>query len=406
MSRREIRLPALSATMEAAVLIEWSVEPGDEVREGQSIASVSTDKVDMDLEAPFGGTIVELVAAAGDEVPLGGHLATVETEADDLLGGLSFDQSPETEDVPEPPPAAESENAPVAESERGAGIVPASPPARKMARDRGIDLSDVEPTGRRGQVTPADVAAHAAKLEEKDEPASTPRPEPPATPTPTPRTAPTEPSDARRAAIRRATAQVMTRSAAVPQFTLYRTVDVESASRSRGGTSWTTVLVRALASALREHPELNARWDDETEGLIPFDSLRVGLAVDRPGSGLVVTSIPDPDLQPLEDADAAVRALIDRTRTGKIRPEDMAQGSVSLSNLGGLGVDRFNALLFPPQPLIMSIGTIRHRPTASSDGSLRATLSAEIGLTIDHRVADGADGARYLDTFVGALDAS
>lgn len=404
MSRREIRLPALSATMESAVLIEWSVQPGDEVREGQAIASVSTDKVDMDLEAPFAGTIVELVAAAGEEVPLGGHLATVETEADDLLGGLSFDQSSETEDVSEPAPTAE--RAPVADSGRGAGIVPASPPARKMARDRGIDLSEVDPTGRRGQVTPADVAAHATRLEDKTEPAPTPRPGPPATPATVPRTAPTEPSDARRAAIRRATAQVMTRSAAVPQFTLYRTVDVESASRSRGGTSWTTVLVRSLASALREHPELNARWDDEAEGLIPFDSLRVGLAVDRPGSGLVVTSIADPDLQPLEDADAAVRALIDRTRTGKIRPEDMAQGSVSLSNLGGLGVDRFNALLFPPQPLIMSIGTIRHRPTATSDGSLRATLTAEVGLTIDHRVADGADGARYLETFVRALDAS
>ena len=406
MSRREIRLPALSATMESAVLIEWSVQPGDEVREGQAIASVSTDKVDMDLEAPFAGTIVELVAAAGEEVPLGGHLATVETEADDLLGGLSFDESSGAEDVPHPTQTAE--RAPVSDSGRGAGIVAASPPARKMARDRGIDLSDIDPTGRRGQVTPADVAAHAARLEEKTEPAPTPRSEPPAAPpAPSPpRTAPAEPSDARRAAIRRATAQVMTRSAAVPQFTLYRTVDVESASRSRGGTSWTTVLVRALASALREHPELNARWDDEAEGLIPFDSLRVGLAVDRPGSGLVVTSIADPDLQPLEDADAAVRALIDRTRTGKIRPEDMAQGSVSLSNLGGLGVDTFNALLFPPQPLIMSIGTIRHRPTASSDGSLRATLTAEVGLTIDHRVADGADGARYLETFVRALDAS
>lgn len=403
MSRREIRLPALSATMESAVLIEWSVQPGDEVREGQAIASVSTDKVDMDLEAPFGGTIVELVATAGDEVPLGGHLATVETEADDLLGGLSFDQSADTEGEPTPPISSEPEDEPVAAPSSASGIVPASPPARKMAKERGIDLADITPSGRRGQVTPADVANHASKVDEKAEPAAPPRPVATTPPAP-PDTAPTEPSGTRRAAIRRATAQVMSRSASIPQFTLYRTVNVESASRSRGGTSWTTVLVRALAAALREHPELNARWDDKTEGLIPFQGVRVGLAVDRPGSGLVVTSVPDPDLPPLEDADAAIRGLIDRTRTGKIRPEDMTQASVSLSNLGGLGVDRFNALLFPPQPLILAIGTIRHRPTASSDGSLRATLSAEVGLTIDHRVADGADGARYLETFVQALD--
>ncbi len=131
--------------------------------------------------------------------------------------------------------------------------------------------------------------------------------------------------------------------------------------------------------------------------------MKVGLAVDRPGVGLVVSNIADPDLGDLDDVDAAVRALVDRTRTGKLRPEDMGAGSVTLSNLGGLGIDRFEALLFPPQAIIMSVGTIRHRPAAKADGSLRATLTAEVGLTVDHRVADGADGARFLQTFVEAL---
>lgn len=404
MSEREIRLPALSATMESAVLLEWSIEPGDEIREGQPIASVSTDKVDMDLEAPFSGTVVALVASAGDEVPLGGHLATVETEADDLLGGMSFD----TGGGPEQPSPAEQATETRDETDQSptpTRIVPASPPARKMARERGIDLAHVTPTGRRGQVTPADVAAHSERAARADD-RPTPQPRPAPTPPTTTEVASTGPAggDPRRAAIRRATAEVMSRSASIPQFTLYRTVNVEAAARARGGTSWTTVLVRALAMALREHPELNAHWDDDSATTVPFDQVRIGLAVDRPGSGLVVTSIEDPDLPPLEDADVAVRGLIDRTRTGKIRPDDMAQASITLSNLGGLGVDRFNALLFPPQPLILSIGTIRHRPTAAGDGSLRATLSAEVGLTVDHRVADGADGARYLDSFVTVLD--
>ena len=405
MSEREIRLPALSATMESAVLLEWSIKPGDEIKEGQPIASVSTDKVDMDLEAPFSGTVVTLIAAAGDEVPLGGHLATVETEADDLLGGLSFDAASTSDEAP-PAASAPDVAAPdvVAQQAPTGGIVPASPPARKMARERGIDLATVTPTGRRGQVTPADVAAHSDRATRvEDHPAPAPEPAQARTAA-RPESTDSAAADPRRAAIRRATADVMNRSAGIPQFTLYRSVNVEAAARARGGTSWTTVLVRALAAALREHSDLNARWDDASATPVPFEQLRIGLAVDRPGSGLVVTSIGDPDLLPLDDADAAVRGLIDRTRTGKIRPDDMAQASITLSNLGGLGVDRFNALLFPPQPLILSIGTIRHRPTATADGSLRATLSAEVGLTVDHRVADGADGARYLDTFIRALD--
>ena len=411
MSKREIRLPALSATMESAVLLEWNVSPGDTIKEGQAIASVSTDKVDMDLEAPFDGTIVTLVASAGDEVPLGGHLATVETEADDLLGGLTLGGDADAPESSEPesgePEPSGPATADAGEIERAVptGIVAASPPARKMARELGIDLADITPTGRRGQVTPADVRAHADG-ERAPEPA--PREAPPTQPAPasqpSPRTEPSPASDAKRAAIRKATADVMNRSAAIPQFTLYRTVDVESAATARAGSSWTTLLVRALAVAMREHPELNARWDTDSEATVAFDTVRIGLAVDRPGSGLVVTSIADPDVPPVDEADRAVRALVDRTRTGKIRPDDMAQASVTLSNLGGLGVDRFNALLFPPQPLILSIGTIRHRPTAAADGSLRATLTAEVGLTVDHRVADGADGARYLQSFAEALD--
>ncbi|MDH3249983.1 MAG: 2-oxo acid dehydrogenase subunit E2, partial [Acidimicrobiia bacterium] len=257
------------------------------------------------------------------------------------------------------------------------------------------------------QITPSDVAGAIDKMGRAASPEPTPvrsvePPAPAVTPTPPPASAkPVD--DARRLAIKRATVEAMNRSAVVPQFTLYRTVDLEPAAGRRAGASWTTVLVRALAVATREHPELNATWDDG-EGVVHHnEAVKVGLAVDRPGVGLVVSSISDPDQLDLDDADAAIRALVDRTRTGKLRPEDMGAGSVTLSNLGGLGVDRFEALLFPPQAIIMSVGTIRHRPVAKADGSLRATLTAEVGLTVDHRVADGADGARFLQTLVEAL---
>lgn len=408
MSVREVRLSALSATMESATLLQWNVQPGDTVTQGQAIAEVSTDKVDMDLEAPFAGTVVELSVEPGSEVPLGGLLATFETEAEDLLGGLDLGGSAPEADAgaSQASPAESVAAAPPAPA--SGGIVAASPPARKMAREHGLDLGQIAPTGRRGQVTPSDVAKAIGRQSHE---APSPAPTPAARPTLEPRTAkaqsdvpaPKPVDDARRLAIRRATVEAMNRSALVPQFTLYRTVDLESAAARRAGASWTTVLVRALASATREHPELNAVWDVADGVVVGNVGVKVGLAVDRPDVGLVVSSIADPDQFDLDDADAAIRALIDRTRTGKLRPEDMGAGSVTLSNLGGLGVDRFEALVLPPQAIIMSVGTIRHRPVAKADGSLRATLTVEVGLTVDHRVADGADGARFLQTFVEAL---
>lgn len=384
---REVRLPALSATMEEATLLSWKVAPGDEVREGQPIAEVATDKVDMELEAPFAGSVVALLVEPGTLVPLGGALATIATEAEDLLGGLDLGGEPAVS--PTAPPV-ETPAAPVPAGRVPSGIVPASPPARKLARTLGVDLTAVRPTGARGQVTPADVRDHAGRV-----PASAPAP-----------VVAAEPGGdaAKRLTVRRATADIMGASAAIPQFTLYRTLVLDRAAGRRAGRSWTTELVRALAGALRRHPELNARWDEPARTTVGFDAVRIGLAIDRPGVGLVVAAIADPDLADPDDADRMVRTVTDRARTGKPKPEDMAQASVTLSNLGGLGVDSFNALLFPPQAAILSAGSIRMRPVATSDGALKAALTCEVGLTIDHRVSDGADGARFLESFTELVE--
>jgi len=383
MSSLEIRLPALSATMEEATILSWLVAPGDTVAEGQAIAEVSTDKVDMELESPYAGTIQEILAEEGATVPLGGAMATIESEADDLLGGLALGRDapapvPEVEPEAEPEPAPEPVVAPQAST-----IVPAAPAARKLARERGVDLASVTPTGARGQVTPADVEARAGMVE----------------------VPPSAPDDAKRLGVRRATADIMTRSAAIPQFALRRQLLLDRAAARKAGRTWTTELVRALAAAVREHSGLNARWDDDARDIVPFDALRVGLAVDRPGVGLVVAAIEEPDLLEPDAADRAVRALVDRARSGRPKRDDMAQASITISNLGGFGVDRFDALLFPPQAAILSVGSIAVRPVATSDRVLTAALTCEVGLTIDHRVADGADGARLLQTFADLIEA-
>jgi pyruvate dehydrogenase E2 component (dihydrolipoamide acetyltransferase) len=389
-SIREVRLPALSATMEEATLLSWKVSPGDTVTQGAPLAEVATDKVDMDLDSPFDGTVRELLVEPGAVVALGDPVATIETEAEDLLGGLDLTlEAPPVDSAPVPERASEPEVAPTPSG----GIIPAAPPARKLARELAVDLATIAPTGRRGQVTTSDVRRHAAGAESKSVATA-----PPVATTP----APVAMDDPKRLSVRRATTQVMGKSNDVPQFTLWRTLVLDNAATVRGGVSWTTVLARGLVAALEHHPELNARWDDATESLVPFDGMAVGLAVDRPGVGLVVVTVDLPG--DVETADQAIRTAADRARTGKLTPPDLAQASITLSNLGGLGVDRFNALLFPPQPLILSAGSIRMRPMATGDGALKAALTCEVGLTVDHRVADGADAARFLATFADLVE--
>lgn len=408
MAELDIRMPALSATMEDAELLSWLVEVGDEVRSGQPLAEVATDKVDMELESPYDGTVAELIAEPGERVDLGAVVARITSKEEDLLGDLDLGGSGAEEDAPaaEPPRTDPVAEEPTGEPASGPRIVAAAPAVRKRAKELGLDLAEIPPTGTRGQVTLADLQTY----QEQQQAASTPAPTstPPAASTPAPTKAPTEPriparaSRSRQDAIRLATARITTRSAAVPQFTLYRRLDMSSAIAQRDGRSWTTELARALAASLWRHPECNATWDEDAEELVPLDGVRIGIAVDSP-DGLVTVGVDDPDAIGPDEADAQVRAAIARAREGKLTPSDMAANSTTISSLGGLGVDRFNALLVPPQATILSVGRIVETPVVV-DGHVRVKPMMDVGLTVDHRVADGADGARLLETFATRLD--
>ncbi len=381
---RDVRLPALSATMETATLIEWRVNPGETVTEGQAIAEVETDKVDMEVEAPFSGTVISLELHPGDELPVGGVLATVDADDDDLLGFLD---QPHSTEVPE--------SAEVPESDKSAPIVKAVPAARRLARDSSVDLTQLTPTGARGQVTVEDVKSVVQESERLN------------TERPSPESQATEPNrDHRVQANRRATATVVSRSAAIPQFTLYRQLDLTYAGANKSAEGWTTIFVRALAGALRQHPDVNVQWSDETSSPVPLDAVRVGIAVDRPGIGLTTATATNPDHGDRQTADRMVRLIIDRARAARAVPDDLAPAAVTLSNLGSFGVDRFDALVIPPQAAIMSVGAIAMRAVATATGGVRAALTCDVGLTFDHRIADGADGARFLATFADIVERS
>jgi pyruvate dehydrogenase E2 component (dihydrolipoamide acetyltransferase) len=402
MAVREVRLPALTTTMEEAELVEWRVEVGDEVREGQPLGEVVTDKVDMELESPVDGTVAALLVEAGSVVSVGTVVARVDTEADDLLGGLGLDDDEGEGERQRAGGGAIAASAAGTGNGEARPRMPAPPPVRIRARQAGVDLADVTPTGRRGQVTTEDLRRY---LEARDA-------APPAVaasaatqpPRPTSTTTVDGPAERRRVALRAATARVVTRSAAIPQFTLHRTIDLTRAAQRKDGRSWTTEIVRALAAALREHPRLNGRWNDEAQRVETIDTVRIGLAVDV-AAGLLVVGVDEPDRITPTHADEHIREIAGRARDGRLDSADVEGITFTVSNLGGLGVDAFDALLMPPQAGILSVGRVVERPVVV-DGRIRPRLQVDVGLTVDHRVADGADGARLLETFATLLEAA
>jgi pyruvate dehydrogenase E2 component (dihydrolipoamide acetyltransferase) len=202
-------------------------------------------------------------------------------------------------------------------------------------------------------------------------------------------------TEARRTAVRKAVARAMVPSAAIPQFTVWREIPLDAADAARHDLSWTTVLLRAYAAALREVPGLLSRWEDGAPTTAGPPSIALAVASER---GLLVPTFVEPDLGDAAAKDAEVRAVVRAARDGKVDGAYLAVANGSLSNLGGFGVDRFQALLTPPQATVLSLGSIRHRPVAAP-GGVGVALTVEAGLTVDHRVADGAHAAELLERF-------
>ncbi len=409
MARLAIRMPKMSMTMTEGEVSEWMVKVGDEITEGDVVCEVMTDKVDMEVESTVSGTLVEIVVDSG-MVDVGEPIGWVEGEDTgggfgDLLSEPAADPTPAVEPeaaVAPTEPAPPAGPAPVAP----AGIVPAIPRARGLAGEHGIDLATVTPSGPEGLVRVPDVEAliapPAAPADEPRHAAPATAPAPVTAPAAAPaQAAPTAPStsakpavaDARKAAIRGAVARKMTPSAAIPQFTVWRELELDAANTQRRGVSWTTVLLRAYAAALREVPDLLCRWENDRATESGPPAIALAVATDR---GLLVPTLTEPDRGDAQELDTEIRAMVKAAHTGKLDKAYMAVANGSVSNLGGLGVDRFQALLTPPQASVLSLGAIKQRPVAVP-GGVGLALTVHAGLTVDHRVADGAHAAELLE---------
>ena len=425
----EIKMPALSPTMEQGTLAKWLVKEGDTVKSGDILAEIETDKATMEFEAVDEGTITAISVPEGTEgVKVGTVIATIAGEDEDTAPApKAKEAAPTPEKKAEPAPKAEEKPAaapaPAAKPVQNEGTdrVIASPLAKRLAAEKGVDLSALAGSGPHGRIVKADVegakagtAKPAAANDTKAAPA-------PAAAAPA-RTAKVEMADSTRALLddriphtvdklsgmRKTIARRLAQSMQEAPH-IYLTVDIrldkllalrgelnEVLAKDGVKLSVNDLLVKALGKALVDVPECNVSFAGNE--MIKYSRADISVAVSIPG-GLITPIVQDANGRSLSSIAQATADLAKRAKEGKLKPEEYQGGTASISNMGMMGIKQFTAVINPPQSTILAIGAGEKRPWVMEDGSLGvATVMTATG-SFDHRAVDGADGARLMTAF-------
>ena len=412
-----VEMPKMSDTMEEGVLVSWLAEEGDAVSAGDVIAQVETDKATMDLEVYDDGVLLKKVVAEGASVPIGGLIAVLGSEgesADDVLaqyagGGASAPADAPTESATEPAPASKvSGDGTAAEPQEAIAVhangdVKASPLARKMAQDAGLDIATVIGTGPDGRVVKRDIQAALGGVAPAIAATAMPRP----APTPAPVFSGAEFDSVPLSQMRRTIARRLAESKfTAPHFYLTIEVDMENAvsarksineigeARGDSKVSFNDLITKACAMALKMHPAVNSSWM-EAEGAIHRHNrvnVAVAVAIDE---GLVTPVIRDADLKTITQIAAETKDLAGRARARTLQPEDWEGSTFTTSNLGMFGIEEFTAIINPPNACILAIGSIMDVPVVR-DGAVVPGKRMRVTLSCDHRVVDGATGSAFL----------
>jgi pyruvate dehydrogenase E2 component (dihydrolipoamide acetyltransferase) len=380
--------------MDEGRIVAWHKREGDVVVAGEVLFEVETDKATMEVESPTAGTLRRILYPADATAPVATVIALITGTADEpiplelsdgaglpkpsLRGGAQAPVGPG-------PTAARgpSEGQPLSISSDG-DRVRSSPAARKRAQELGVDISRVSGTGPGGRVTLEDVDAAATS---KSSPAATSSGEK------------REPLSRMRKAI----GERMTKSVREqPQFSISRDVDMTAANEKRkaAGASYTDAIVAAAAKTLRDHPRLRARIEDGE--LVTSDAANVGLAIAL-DDGLLVAVLRDADRKSLKELAAERKRLEEHAGVGKLAEHELTGSVLTVSNLGTMGIDRFTAIVNPPEAAILAVGRVGDRVVAR-DGAPTVRPIATLTLSVDHRVADGATAARYLSAVAERLE--
>jgi pyruvate dehydrogenase E2 component (dihydrolipoamide acetyltransferase) len=404
----EIYVHKMTEHMETAKILRWLVAPGEVVVSGQAILEVETDKAVVELEAPASGVLkgIRPGVAEGAEVRVGATIAFI---------------AEPNEEVPSLEPLAAPNVLPETDQVRGAAgegslrafNLRATPVARRVARELAVELHLVRGTGRDGCIREEDVRGFAEQRGQvpSGTVASTAHPPPPRGVGTVPGQAGTwmDLSPAQRLTGKRMLESVQ----AAPQFVLSvdidmsRVIDLRSvsdqglASGESGPVSITSVLVKATALTLKKHPRLNASYADGR--ILLYEPVNVGVAVGS-DAGLIVPVVLSADEKSLAQIDLEIRAFQEKAKRTRFSDRDLTGGTFTISNLGMFGVDRFDAIINPPQSAILAMGRIRKVPVLSGEDRLLARPMATLSLTIDHRVMDGLHGAHFLGDLKAILE--
>lgn len=406
---RAFALPDVGEGLTEAEILRWHVQPGDVVKVNQVIVEIETAKASVELPCPFAGTVTELLVTEGSIVPVGSPIITVETpdapptsERRAVLVGYGVREGG-AEPRRRRRPATAKDSTPVAVT----GSVRAKPPVRKLARDLGVDLATVTPTGAQGEVTRADVVGAGPG----GVPAAAVAPLPPAT-----RTAAVPGERLPVRGVHRAMADAMVQSAfTAPHVTEWVDVDMSRAldaiSRLRelpgAGDLRITPMILVAAGLIRaavRYPMINSTWVDAPDGphVMVHGEVNLGIAADTP-RGLLVPTIKGASQLELLDLARAVQALIETARAGRSTPSDLTGGTISLTNIGVFGVDGGTPILSPGQTAILAMGRIIDRAWVV-EGQVVPRPVMQLTLSFDHRVIDGALGSRALRSVAGFLE--
>ncbi len=403
-----VYMEALSPTMEEGQIVRWLKAEGDPVEQGDILAEIETDKATMELVARGTGVLRAVLAGEGAAAPVGEVIAVIAGEEEDiaaLLGGAGK-SVPKSEAAPdaEAEAAAEKSAGPSAQSGGsegggGAGRIRTSPVARRLARELDVDIAAVAGSGPAGRIVKRDVEEAAARAAAAPQAA----PEPVSVPA---TVAGDDFTDIPLSQMRKTVARRLSESLGpVPHFFL--TIDVDMtrlmAARARlnrhlsaQGTkiSVNDLIIKATAVALARHPECNAWWQGDS--IRRFRPVHIGVAVAVP-DGLITPVIRNADAKSLTGISAEARELAGRARERKLQPDEYTGSTFSISNLGMFGIESFTAVINPPEAGILAIGTVEERPVAV-DGKIVAQPRMRLTMSCDHRVIDGAQGARFLAT--------
>jgi pyruvate dehydrogenase E2 component (dihydrolipoamide acetyltransferase) len=409
MATTKVHMEALSPTMEEGQLVQWLKSEGDEIANGDILAEIETDKATMELVARGDGVLRKIFLPAGGTAEVGAIIGVIAGAEEDISGvegvgggGAAAPVVPEADSAPVAAnPAAEYAPAPTVPVATG-GRVKASPLARRLAEEMGVDLSSVAGSGPAGRIVKRDVEAAKAAGVSASAPAAV------AAWTPNEAEYEDVPTSQMRKTIAK---RLVTSIGPVPTF--YLTMDIDMArvmearksinamlEREGGKISINDIVLKAVAGALRQHPNCNAQWQD---GFIRrFNAIHIGVAV-AVEDGLITPIVRNAHLKGLAQIGSEVKELAGRAREKKLMPDEYTGATFSVSNLGMFGIHEFTAIINPPESAILAVGGIEETPVVVN-GEVVVRPRMRITMSCDHRVVDGAQGSRFLQTLKGMLE--